>query len=61
LKHVNILSGSAVQQNPDLQIFYALGANSYIVKPINFDGFAEAMQNLGFYWLLLNQPPVIKG
>ena len=46
------------KENPDIQKCYALGANSYIVKPVNFEGFAEAIKNMGFYWLLLNQPPV---
>lgn len=53
---VVILTSS--KENPDIQKCYELGANSYIVKPVNFDGFAEAIKNLGFYWLLLNQPPV---
>jgi two-component system, response regulator len=46
------------KENPDIQRCYQLGANSYIVKPVNFESFAEAIKNLGFYWLLLNQPPV---
>ena len=46
------------KEDPDIQKCYALGANSYIVKPVNFEGFADAIKNLGFYWLLLNQPPV---
>ena len=36
---------------------YALGVNSYIVKPLDFDQFVEAMRLVGMYWLLLNQPP----
>lgn len=44
------------KENPDIKKCYELGANSYIVKPVNFEGFAAAIQNLGFYWLLLNQP-----
>lgn len=44
-------------EDPDIQKCYALGANSYIIKPVNFDSFAEAIKNLGFYWLLLNQLP----
>jgi len=45
------------KEDPDIKRCYALGANSYIVKPVNFERFAEAIKNLGFYWLLLNQPP----
>jgi len=52
---VVILTSS--KESPDIQKCYDLGANSYIVKPVNFEGFAQAIKNLGFYWLLINQPP----
>jgi two-component system response regulator len=42
-------------EDPDIQAAYALGANSYVVKPVEFDTFQEAMSHLGFYWLLVNQ------
>ena len=53
---VVILTSS--KEDPDIKACYMLGANSYIVKPVNFEGFAESIKNLGFYWLLLNQPPI---
>ncbi len=45
------------QEDPDIKEAYALGANSYVVKPVDFEGFVEAMSKLGLYWLLVNQPP----
>lgn len=45
------------QEDPDVKAAYALGANSYVVKPVDFDAFVDAMSNLGLYWLLVNQPP----
>lgn len=52
---VIILTSS--KENPDIEKAYSLGANSYIVKPVEFEGFAKAISELGFYWLLLNQGP----
>ena len=45
------------QEQKDVVERYHLGVNSYIVKPVNFERFVTAVQELGYYWLLLNQPP----
>lgn len=45
------------REEPDIERAYALGANSYIVKPVDFDAFARAVSDVGLYWLLLNHPP----
>lgn len=44
-------------QEPDIAACYQLGVNSYIVKPVEFESFARAVADVGFYWLLLNHPP----
>jgi len=44
-------------EDKDVVESYHLGVNSYLVKPVDFDKFVEAVANLGLYWLLLNQPP----
>jgi two-component system, response regulator len=49
------------REEPDIAESYHLGVNSYIVKPVDFEQFTEAVRLLGMYWLLLNQPPLSKG
>jgi two-component system response regulator len=54
-----VILTSSKEQN-DVIESYNLGTNSYIVKPVSLDQFVVAVQNLGMYWLLLNQPPVFE-
>ena len=45
------------REERDLAEGYHLGVNSYIVKPVDFEQFTEAVRQLGLYWMLLNHPP----
>ena len=52
---VVVLTSSA--EDPDIERCYKLGANSYIVKPVEFENFAKTVADLGMYWILLNRSP----
>jgi two-component system response regulator len=52
-----VILTSSVEET-DLAISYDLGVNSYIRKPVDFTQFAAAIQSLGLYWLVMNEPPV---
>jgi CheY-like chemotaxis protein len=56
-KIIPVVVLSSSREEPDIARSYELGVNSYIVKPVNFDNFSEAVAEVGLYWLLLNQPP----
>jgi two-component system response regulator len=45
------------QEDIDLRECYALGVNSYVVKPVEFDHFSKAVAELGLYWMLVNRSP----
>jgi two-component system response regulator len=45
------------KEERDIIESYKLGVNAYIVKPVDFDKFLDAVIQLGLFWLVLNQPP----
>jgi two-component system, response regulator len=51
---VVVVTSSA--EDPDVRTAYQLGANSYVIKPVQFDAFIDAMTKLGIYWLMVNHP-----
>jgi two-component system, response regulator len=54
-KSIPVVVLTSSNEDPDIKRCYDLGANSYIVKPVEFDNFHKAVSELGFYWLLLNK------
>ena len=60
-KSIPVVVLTSSKEQKDVVESYRLGVNSYIVKPVDFEGFASAVGELGLYWLLLNQPPKIDG
>ena len=56
-KTIPIVILTSSREEQDLLTCYQLGVNSYIVKPVDFVQFTEAVRQLGLYWLLLNQRP----
>ncbi len=57
-KNIPVVVLTSSKENPDIEKSYSLGANSYIVKPVEFDGFMKAIAELGMYWILYNQRPL---
>ncbi len=56
-RNIPIVALTTSREDQDRIKAYDLGVNSYIVKPVDFDNFTKSVQELGFYWLLLNEPP----
>ncbi|PWS26623.1 two-component system response regulator [Pedobacter yonginense] len=56
LKSVPIVMLTSSNEGPDIEQCFALGANSYIVKPVDSDKFFQSIKELGLYWMILNQP-----
>jgi two-component system, response regulator len=56
-KIIPVVVLTSSKEERDIIESYKLGVNAYIVKPVDFDKFVQAISEVGFFWLLLNQPP----
>ncbi|MCF8104439.1 MAG: response regulator [Desulfohalobiaceae bacterium] len=56
-RFIPVVVVTSSREDPDIKEAYALGVNSYVVKPVGFKEFIEAMSQVGLYWLLVNQGP----
>ena len=56
LRTIPVIVVTSSAEDPDIKAAYELGANGYVIKPVQFDTFMEAMSHLGIYWLMVNHP-----
>jgi len=57
LKSIPIVMLTSSREEPDLQKCYGLGVNAYVVKPVNFNDFMNAVKGIGIFWAMLNELP----
>ena len=56
-KKIPVVIVTSSNQDPDIETAYELGANSYVVKPVDYEKFTETIKQLGLYWLVVNELP----
>jgi CheY-like chemotaxis protein len=61
LRHIPVVMLTSSREEKDLVSSYDLGVNAFVVKPVDFDKFLEAIRALGMFWAIVNEPPLIKG
>ena len=56
-KSIPVVMLTSSNESPDIEKCFALGANSYIVKPVDSDNFFKAIKEIGLYWMVFSKPP----
>ena len=57
LRYIPVVMLTSSRQGPDVEQCYKLGANAYVVKPVDFSQFADAVKTIGKFWAVLNESP----
>lgn len=57
LRTVPVVMLTSSREEPDLSRSYKLGVNAYVVKPVEFTEFTQAIREIGLFWAVINQPP----
>ena len=58
LRNLPVVMVTSSREEPDLRTCYEIGCNAYVVKPVDFSQFTEALKVLGCFWAVLNEPPL---
>jgi len=61
LKMIPVVMLTSSREEPDLKRSYEIGVNAYVVKPVDFKKFIEAVKQLGIFWALINELPPVGG
>ena len=57
LSHIPVIVLTSSKESSDINRAYSLGANSYLVKPVGFEGLLEMVKTIGMYWMIMNKGP----
>ena len=60
LRHIPVVMLTSSREEKDLVMSYDLGVNAFVVKPVDFDQFLQAVRALGMFWAIVNEPPPAK-
>ena len=58
LRHIPVVMITSSREERDLVNSYQLGVNAYVVKPVDFQKFVESIKQIGFFWAVINEPPL---